>query len=336
MLPTETWLDLSADRDDERLDHALARIVPTLSRSRIQKLIEAGQVLVEGEKTKSNRLMARGERIRLFIPAPKALDLRPQEIPLHVLYQDEHLAVLEKPAGLVVHPAAGHEDGTLVNALLHHFPDLSTGPGIGGNLRPGIVHRIDKNTSGILLITKTDLAHLHLSEQFKKHSITRRYQGLCWGKLPAAGEWNDPIGRDPKDRKRMAPSEKGKSALTKFRRLEDFGFLHLFEAELFTGRTHQIRVHFSHHGFPLVGDAVYGKATRSARQAQDEGMKTLRIKAPEVFSLAESLLLGERQFLHARHLGFVHPATGENLSFESPLPPDLQGIVVGLRSCKKP
>ena len=253
----------------ERLDVALARLTPELSRSRVQKLIEEGRVRRNGAACKANTRLAAGDQLELFLPEPRPLGLKAESIPIEVLYQDEHLAVVEKPAGLVVHPAAGHADGTLVNALLHHFKDLSSGAGIGGELRPGIVHRIDKNTSGILLVTKTDLAHQHLSKQFKEHTISRKYLGLCWGRPPAAGEWNEPIARDPKERKRMAVVPGGRAALTRFRVLRSFGgALSLFEAELFTGRTHQIRVHFSTHGFPLVGDPVYGNATRAARQAR--------------------------------------------------------------------
>jgi 23S rRNA pseudouridine1911/1915/1917 synthase len=234
----------------------------------------------------------------------------------------------------VVHPAAGHDDGTLVNALLHHFPDLSTGSGIGGELRPGIVHRIDKNTSGILLVTKTDLAHQHLSQQFKEHSITRRYKGLCWGALPEKGEWNEAIARDPKERKRMALVPDGRRALTRYRRVSAYAGLSLFEAELFTGRTHQIRVHFSAHGFPLAGDAVYSNATRAARRAKEDGSKSVAKRCPAAASSIEALAERGRQFLHAAHLGFTHPVSGQRLEFNSDLPADLKEIVLSLEPCK--
>ncbi|RZA01430.1 MAG: RluA family pseudouridine synthase, partial [Proteobacteria bacterium] len=222
------------DGEGERLDAYLAKNFPELTRSRGQKLIEENFVRRNGGAAKANNRLSNGDQLEIFLPAPKPLGLRAEEIPLQILFEDDHLAVIEKPAGLVVHPAAGHEDGTLVNALLHHFTDLARGGGIGGELRPGIVHRIDRQTSGILLVTKTDIAHQHLSRQFKEHTITRRYRGLCFGALPAAGEWNDPIGRDPRERKRMAVVESGgRSARTKFRRLDKFlGPLSLFEAEL--------------------------------------------------------------------------------------------------------
>jgi 23S rRNA pseudouridine1911/1915/1917 synthase len=328
------WNEALADAQGERLDVAVARLFPELSRSRVQKLIDEGQVRLDGGPAKANRKLEGGEKIEVFLPAPKALGLKAQSIPIEVYYQDEHLAVIEKPAGLVVHPAAGHDDGTLVNALLHLFPDLSTGTGIGGELRPGIVHRIDKNTSGILLITKTDLAHQHLSAQFKEHSITRRYTGLCWGSLPEKGEWNESIARDPKERKRMALVAEGRRALTRYRRLAAYTGLSLFEAELFTGRTHQIRVHFSAHGFPLAGDGVYTNAARAPRKAKEDGIRALAKKCAPAALLLDALAEKGRQFLHAAHLGFTHPATGKRLEFHSELPADLREIVLSLEPCK--
>lgn len=328
---------LVEDSEGERLDAYLARTFPELSRSRAQKLIEEEQVRRNGQAAKANNRLANGDRLEIFLPAPRPLDLQAQEIPLKILYQDEHLAVIEKPAGLVVHPAAGHEDGTLVNALLHHFGDLSGGGGIGGELRPGIVHRIDRQTSGILLVTKTDLAHQHLSKQFKEHTITRRYKGLAFGALPATGEWNDPLGRDPKERKRMAIVEGGRTARTKFRRLISYaGPLSLFEAELFTGRTHQIRVHFSSHGYPLAGDSTYVNAARGPRRAKEIAMQTLLKKCPEAHAKLAGLLENGRQFLHAAHLGFAHPVSGETLTFDSELPADLNDVVLSLAPCRNP
>lgn len=327
------WNETTADQNDERLDLALARLFPGLSRSRGQRLIEDGHVKLNGGAAKANHKLEAGDKIELFLPAPIPLELRAEEIPLPILFQDEHLAVVDKPAGLVVHPGAGHPEGTMVNALLHLFPDLASGPGIGGELRPGIVHRIDKNTSGILLVTKTDLAHQHLSRQFKEHSISRRYRGLCWGKLPPAGEWNGPIGRDPKERKRMAIVEGGRNALTRYHTLKNFQDLSYFEAELFTGRTHQIRVHFSANGFPLAGDAVYGTASRSARRTQEDGMRKLAKRDPGSTAKLAALAAAERQFLHAAHLGFTHPASQERMEFDSELPADLREIVVSLEAC---
>lgn len=328
------WNEAPAETEGERLDVAIARLFPELSRSRAQKLIDEGHVRLDGGPAKANRKLISGEKIEVFLPAPKALGLKAQSIPIEVYYQDEHLAVIEKPAGLVVHPAAGHDDGTLVNALLHLFPDLSTGTGIGGELRPGIVHRIDKNTSGILLITKTDLAHHHLSAQFKEHSITRRYTGLCWGPLPEKGEWNESIARDPKERKRMALVPEGRRALTRYRRLAAYTGLSLFEAELFTGRTHQIRVHFSAHGFPLAGDSVYANASRAPRKAKEDGTKSVGKKCQAAAAALDALAERGRQFLHAAHLGFTHPVSGKRLEFQSELPADLKEIVLSLEPCK--
>lgn len=328
------WNEATADSAGERLDVTVARLFPELSRSRVQKLIEEGHVRLSGAGAKANRKLISGEKIEVFLPAPKPLGLKAQSIPIEVYYQDEHLAVIEKPAGLVVHPAAGHDDGTLVNALLHLFTDLSTGSGIGGELRPGIVHRIDKNTSGILLVTKTDLAHHHLSAQFKEHSITRRYNGLCWGALPEKGEWNEPIARDPKERKRMALIPEGRRALTRYRKLSSYTGLSLFEAELFTGRTHQIRVHFSAHGFPLAGDPVYINSSRAPRKAKEDGMRLLLKRCEPAATNLDALAEKGRQFLHAAHLGFTHPVSGQRLEFNSELPADLQEIVLSLEPCK--
>lgn len=329
------WNRHRAAEASPRLDTYLAQHHPELSRSRAQKLIDEGHVKKNAAAAKASAPVEAGDEIEVFLPAPRPLGLRAEEIPLRILFQDDQLAVVEKPAGLVVHPAAGHEDGTLVNALLHHFPDLSTGAGIGGQLRPGIVHRIDRQTSGILLITKTDRAHQHLSAQFKDHSISRRYQGLCWGPLPEKGAWDLPIARDPKERKRMAIVPGGRRALTHYRRVAAYGggALCHFEAELFTGRTHQIRVHFSADGFPLVGDAVYATSGRSARQAREAGRRKLLKTCAEAVPLVDALEERGRQFLHAAHLGFVHPVSGRTLSFDSDLPADLAEIMLRLKAC---
>jgi 23S rRNA pseudouridine1911/1915/1917 synthase len=326
------WNKSVCEQGGTRIDVYLAQNFE-ISRARAQKLIADSQVLCNGVAVRSNHLVEAGDELSIFLPAAKPSVLSPQDIPLEILYQDEHLAVIEKPAGLVVHPAAGHEDGTLVNALLHHFPDLSLGQGIGGEQRPGIVHRIDRNTSGVLLITKTDLAHSALSAQFKEHSISRRYTGLAWGKLAVHGEWNGKIGRDPKDRKRMAIVESGRTALTRFQLQRSFfDCLSLFEATLFTGRTHQIRVHFSSAGFPLVGDSIYDDHGR-ARQPRENGEAILDKRCPSALPPIENLRASGRQFLHATHLGFTHPATQQPMEFNSPLPAALAEVVRLLESC---
>ena len=334
-LQSETWNQVTSEENDIRIDVFSARTF-SLSRARVQKLIEDQFVKCNGQIVKANYKIHIGDQIELFFPEPKTIDLKPQEIPLEVLYQDDHLAVINKPAGMVVHPAPGHWEGTLVNALLHHMgKDLGKATGIGGELRPGIVHRIDRNTSGILLITKTDLAHHSLSEQFRIHSISRRYLALCWGGLPKAGEWQGAIGRDPKDRKKMALVEKGKSALTHFSLVESFGAqLSFFEANLLTGRTHQIRVHASAHGFPLVGDVTYTEK-RSLKEKKEKGLSWIRKNCPEILPNVEKLQQENRQFLHAAHLGFDHPVSQQRMEFQTALPEDLKQIVTGLRLCQK-
>ncbi len=320
------------DTDEPRLDVFVARNFE-VSRTLAQRLILAKNVKANGIPARVSLKLLTGDTVEVFLPVPKPTSLSAENIPLHIYYQDSDLAVIEKPAGLVVHPSVGHSDGTLVNALLHHLGDLSSGGGIGGELRPGIVHRIDRNTSGVLLVTKTDRAHQGLSAQFKEHSITRRYRGLCWGKLPSLGEWSGPIGRDPKERKRMAIVENGRHAVTRYRLLQSYGSLSAFEAELLTGRTHQVRVHFAAHGFPLVGDATYIGAYRAARMKREAGLKSLRRIGPKLVPILENLEEQGRQFLHAAMLGFTHPASGKRLEFASELPPELAEIMLSLTAC---
>lgn len=327
------WNELPVPGGGERLDVFVSRAAE-VSRSQAQKLIEQGHVRLGGEAPpKAGVLLEAGNVVSVFLPLPRPAGLAAQAIPLEILYQDEHLAVIEKPAGLVVHPAAGHDDGTLVNALLHHLRDLSKGSGVGGELRPGIVHRIDRWTSGILLVTKTDQAHHALSAQFKDHTITRRYLGVCWGRLPTAGEWDAPLARDPKERKRMAIVQGGRRAVTRYEALEHFGSTAtLFRAELLTGRTHQVRVHFAAHGYPLLGDDTYGNAYRPGKQKRDQGLAALRKTA--AWEPLRAIEEKGRQFLHAAHLAFDHPATGARLEFSSEMPADLGAIVLGLRAWK--
>lgn len=327
------WNELPAGEGGERLDVFVARMAQ-VSRSQAQKLIDEGHVKLNGEPPrKAGLLLEPGDVASVFLPKPRPSGLAAQEIPLEIVFQDEHLAVIEKPAGLVVHPAAGHDDGTLVNALLHHLPDLSKGSGVGGELRPGIVHRIDRWTSGILLVTKTDEAHQALSAQFKAHTITRRYLGVCWGRLPTEGEWDAPLARDPKERKRMAIVEGGRRAVTRYKALEHFGSTATyFQAELLTGRTHQVRVHFAAHGYPLLGDETYGNISRPGKQKRDQGLAALR--KTELWPSVSALEEKGRQFLHAAHLAFDHPATGARLEFSSELPPELGAVVLGLREWK--
>jgi len=301
----------------ERLDRFLAEAHPDLSRSQIKKLIEDGRVTLEGAAVKASHRLRGGELLLIDLPEPAPTELLPQSIPLKILFEDSDLVVIDKPAGLVVHPAAGHADGTLVNALLHHCEDLS---GIGGELRPGIVHRLDKGTSGVLVVTKNDATHRSLSDQFRIHSITRRYIALVFG-LPDGqrGRIESELGRHPGDRKRMASVTRGgRRAVTHWRvlrRYEQDG-LSLLELSLETGRTHQIRVHLSENRLPIAGDPVYTNPARP-RQLRDE---TLR-----------GFITGlHRQALHARLLGFTHPGRQCRMEFASPPAEDLARLLAWL------
>ncbi len=327
----------------ERLDKALAALaagIPGLSRSRIAQLIAAGAVTeaTGATVTEAKRKVKPGETYLLDIPPPLPVEPGPEDIPLAILHEDADLIVIDKPAGMVVHPAPGAERGTLVNALLHHCSD--TLPGIGGVLRPGIVHRIDKDTSGVLVVAKSDAAHAGLSVLFSTHAIERLYQALLWGApsradprlagLPGVsfepGGWvriEAPIARHPGDRKRMAVVRSGRHAVTRLRIIESFGppgkpVASVAECRLETGRTHQIRVHAAHIGHPLVGDPVYGRPRQLSAASAD--------------AVTAAALAGfSRQALHAAALGFRHPVTGRSMRFEAPLPSDLRDIVAILR-----
>ena len=279
------------------------------SRSQLKRLFEEKRITLDGVSLKANAKVKPGSLIEIQFPSPKSLEVLPEDRPIDVLYEDEHLLVLNKPQGLTVHPSATQSEGTLVNALLHHVKDLS---GIGGVLRPGIVHRIDKDTSGALVITKTDVAHRGLAEFFSKHAIERVYWALCYGVTPGReGKIESLIGRDPNDRKRMSTQVKqGRKAATHFKVLEAYSkFASWLEVRLETGRTHQVRVHLTAKGFSVLGDPIYG--VPSSKQA-----KWLTLPA-EVREAVEAL---PGQALHARVLGFQHPVTGKNLRFEAEPP----------------
>ena len=289
-----------------RLDRALAAAVPTMSRERLKALIRSGALTppVRDPATK----VKGDEAFKLTVPEPEAAHNEAQDIPLRIMFEDEHLLVVDKPAGLVVHPAAGNYDGTLVNALLHHCGDSLSG--IGGVARPGIVHRIDKDTSGLLVVAKTDIAHEGLARQFAAHSIERRYLAIVSG-IPTApqGTVDAPLARSSANRKKIAIVEdgRGKRAVTHWRRLAALREAALVECRLETGRTHQVRVHMASIGHPLLGDPVYGRAGKTHRKILDE--------------------LGfRRQALHAAELGFVHPVSKRRLSFASAMPPDIQEL----------
>ncbi|MBF7075289.1 MULTISPECIES: RluA family pseudouridine synthase [Streptococcus] len=284
-----------------RLDKAVADLTP-LSRSHANEQIKNGQILVNGQVKKAKYAVKAGDVITYELPEPEALEYVAENLPLDIVYQDEDVAVVNKAQGMVVHPSAGHTSGTLVNALMYHIKDLS---GINGVLRPGIVHRIDKDTSGLLMIAKNDDAHIKLAEELKDKKSLRKYWAIVHGNLPNdRGVIEAPIGRSEKDRKKQAVTAKGKPAVTRFHVLERFGNYTLVELQLETGRTHQIRVHMAYIGHPVAGDEVYGPR------------KTLK---------------GHGQFLHARTLGFTHPKTGEVMEFTAEAPAIFQETLEKLR-----
>ncbi|MBO5158848.1 MAG: RluA family pseudouridine synthase [Lachnospiraceae bacterium] len=288
-----------------RLDKYLAEQFPEQTRSYLQKLIKDGEVLVNGKSVKTGYQLSKGDEVSVNIPEPKELDVAPQKMDLDIVYEDEDVILINKPKGMVVHPAPGHTTDTLVNGLLYHCKDNLSG--INGVARPGIVHRIDRDTTGILIVCKNDMSHNSIAAQLKEHSINRRYRALVHGNLKEnQGTVEGPIGRHPIDRKKMAINEKnGKPAVTHYTVLERFGNYTLIECVLETGRTHQIRVHMSSIGHPLVGDEVYGPA-----------------KCP--FKL-------QGQCLHAMVLGFVHPRTGEYMEFSADLPEYFEELLKKLR-----
>ncbi len=304
-------IEIVVDQPVSRIDSYLAERTE-LSRSRIEQLIAAGHVTLNGVVPRKRASPQPGDVIAVRVPAAEATGIGAEPIPIEIIYQDTDLAVLNKPAGLVVHPAPGHRSGTLVNALLHALNDLS---GIGGVLRPGIVHRLDRDTSGLLVVAKNDLAHQRLADALKRRRVRRRYLVASWGHLQTETITVDaPIGRDPRDRKRMAVVPEGRRAVTHFRVLERWASADYLSAELETGRTHQIRVHLRHVGHPVVGDRTYA----SGRERGFSG--GARSWAAELSRRTE------RQFLHAAELRFEHPKSGEMMEFHSPLPADLEAV----------
>ena len=294
--------EYTVDKTWPRLDRFLADLDIGLTRSQLHRLIVQGSVLVNGKSSKPSLSIQPGDRVSVSVPPPRTLDLVPQWMPLQLVYQDEHIVVIDKPPGLSVHPGPGHPDRTLVNGLLALCPDIQ---GIGDGVRPGIVHRLDKDTSGLMVVAKNHQAHLALSAQIKDRQVTKGYLALATGIFAVAkGRIDAPISRDPRNRKRMAVAPGGRESRTKYQVLETLNESTLLQLYLETGRTHQIRVHLAYLGHPLVGDPLYGKASPML----------------------------DRQFLHANHLGFRHPASGQNVEFRSEPPEDLADVLESLRA----
>ena len=283
--------EFQIEQKSGRVDKYLTTELDTMSRSKVQNLIADGYVIVNGETIKANYKLETGDKVEVFVPEPEAVDVEAEDIPLDIIYEDKDIVLVNKAQGMVVHPGAGNPNGTLVNALLFHIKDLS---GTNGEIRPGIVHRLDKDTSGILMVAKNDEAHVNLSEQLQNRTVKRKYWALVHGVLPHEhGTINAPIGRDPKDRQKFTVIKGGKEAISHFRVLERIQKFSLMEVSLETGRTHQIRVHLNYIDHPVAGDKIYGP---------------------------KKSLEGNGQFLHARMLEFTHPRTGETMSFEAELP----------------
>ena len=314
----ETQHRLIAESGGDRLDAFIAAQLPQFSRSRAAQLIESGNVRINQRIPKKSERVAAGDIVNVVVPATRATEVSAQDIPLNIVYQDSDLVVIDKPAGLVVHPAPGNYRGTLVNALLHHIKDLS---GIGGVARPGIVHRLDKDTSGLMLVAKHDEAHRALSAALKKREIKRRYLVAAWGHLAEEEQTVEAaIGRSPHDRKKMTVLATGRAARTRFKRLERWKGADLLLAELQTGRTHQIRVHLLSIGHPVVGDPLY--APHGERGISGSTSAWARAFAQQV----------KRQFLHATELAFRHPRTQKVMRFRSELPADLAPAAAWARS----
>jgi 23S rRNA pseudouridine1911/1915/1917 synthase len=300
-------LEVEPDHDGSRLDNFLTALLPDQSRSHVQRLIKDGRVQGPGKTLRPSTAVRSGQVYTIDVPEPVAAQAGPEALPLRIVYEDPDVVVLDKPSGMVVHPAAGHSSGTLVNALLHHVKDLS---GIGGELRPGIVHRLDRGTSGVMVVAKNDRAHQELSRQFKDREVEKEYVALVWGVVQAGRRIDAPIGRDPDHRQKMSTrARRARSAVTRVTFARHFTGVSLVKVAIATGRTHQIRVHLSTIGHPIVGDAVYGGARR---------------RVPARLRAVQRL---DRPFLHSAHLSFTHPGDGRRVEFDSPLPPDLQDVL---------
>ena len=307
---------VTAESAGERLDRYLVTVLANLSRSQIQKLIADGRVSVGGRDARANLAVRTGDRIVVDLPPAAPMTVEPEPTPLELLYQDTDIVVVNKPPGMVVHPGAGHVSGTLVNALLHHISDLS---GIGGELRPGIVHRLDRGTSGVIVVAKNDTAHRELSRQFHDREVEKEYIALVWGVVQAGRRIDAAIGRDSVHRQKMsARSRRAREAVTRITRAFHLPSLTLCQVAIHTGRTHQIRVHLSAIGHPIVGDALYGGVHR---------------RVPGDIRAVTHL---QRPFLHAARLAFTHPRDGRRMEFTAPLPPDLQEVLDAIPGWRGP
>ena len=309
-------IEVPPDEDGTRLDSFLAAALPDRSRAQIQRLIKDGLVSGPLKDLRPSSAVRAGQKYTIEVPAPVAVTAIAEDLPLAILHEDADVVVLDKPAGMVVHPAAGHDSGTLVNALLHHVDDLS---GIGGELRPGIVHRLDRGTSGVMVVAKNDAAHQELARQFHDREVEKEYVALVWGLVQQGRRIDAPIGRDPSDRQKMSTrARRARSAVTRVTKAEHLKGVSLLHVAIATGRTHQIRVHLSAIGHPIVGDPTYGGVHR--RVAND-------LRAVQRLA---------RPFLHAARLVFTHPTEGGTMEFTSPLPNDLQSVIDDIRHRQEP
>ena len=309
--PDQRHVTVDVEYDGVRLDSFLAALLPDRSRSQLQRLIKEGHVTGPIEGLKASLPVKAGQTFHIDLPEAAPATAVAENLPLAILYEDADLVVIDKAAGMVVHPAAGHSSGTLVNALLHHVDDLS---GVGGQLRPGIVHRLDRGTSGVMVVAKNDTSHQELSRQFHDREVEKEYFALVWGTVNAGKRIDAPIGRDPGDRQKMSTrARRSRSAVTRVMRAEHLRGVTLIQVAIATGRTHQIRVHLNAIGHPIVGDPSYGGVRRHV---------------PNDVRAVQRL---ERPFLHAWKLAFTHPTDGRRLEFESPLPADLQAVIDAIR-----
>ena len=307
---------VESEQDGTRLDQFLTTLLPDQSRSQLQRLIKDGRVTGPITVLRPSTQVRAGQTFTIDIPPPEPSSVEPEALPLRIVYEDDDVVVLDKPPGMVVHPAAGHRTGTLVNALLHHVKGLS---GIGGELRPGIVHRLDRGTSGLMVVAKHDAAHQELSRQFSDREVEKEYVALVWGVVHAGRRIDAAIGRDPKDRQKMSTrSRRARSAVTRVTWARHFKGVSLLKVAIATGRTHQIRVHLSAIGHPIVGDPTYGGVHR------------------RVPGDLRSVMRLERPFLHAARLSFTHPSDGRRVDFDSPLPPDLETVVDEIIAAQQP